>query len=629
MKIKSFFASAIGLVMIANVNARDINTAYCNNIPLQTSGWDEASGKATLKDIPSDVAKIWCAYALDATWGSWADIPATWTPGSTTIVTGRIVPSGSYWKATTAEYPSGVASTSKPGFAAFCLWSPSNIDSKNPDCTAEISPSNYDCSSGTCQLKLPTYCNNFRACVSADGKGVQLSGLNNHSPGNFFAYSDDGFASYADITPTLASGQNVIFIDLSKMNYSAGPKKGATIETPLTGILSMMADALGPNKCTADNNGASSKNGIDLSTAPICDLTPTDTQAPTPPSGLQSSSIGPTGFTISWTASFDNVGVTAYDIYVNGKLHTNSTSTSKVLTGLTLGTSYIINIKARDASGNTSISSKALEVTTSTTDPQAPTTPSNLTATFVSDLSVTVKWNKSTSIHGINWYDVYKDGAWYANTTDTTISITGLQVTTTYSITIKAKDNAGKSSASSNELQVTTKKESQPPTKPSGVMNTEPTQNSFTVSWTASSDNIAVTEYRVYLNGIPYGSSPSNVQLLVNLNPATTYTVTVSAFDAAGNESLKSDPIIVNTLATNIENIGHSKLNIFPNPFKDVLNIANNSFTKYYIYDMNNILLASGEITSNQLSLSQLTSGMYILKLSDENNSIYTKIIKE
>ncbi len=572
--------------------------------------WDPITREFTVSNLKPDIKEPYCIWVTDPMWaeGTYDFYITTFngiTPGATTYKTGRL---STKW----GDPLKGGTNGSSELLVSIQSVANDSQRLKGDDCNKTFSAIDIR---GGCEGVTPTYCNNFNATFN--GSIIKVSGINNCSNDNLFL-----------IAPAHFSKWQVVSIVPDPSDIDKGSADVAALQFyQTTEKVYPYADGLMFFMNSDDKNSGKTGRGPNYCSKSFDCIT--DTQAPNPPSGLQSSSIGPTGFTISWTASFDNVGVTAYDIYVNGKLHTNSTSTSKVLTGLTLGTSYIINIKARDASGNTSISSKALEVTTSTTDPQAPTTPSNLTATFASDLSVTVKWNKSTSIHGINWYDVYKDGAWYANTTDTTISITGLQVAATYSITIKAKDNAGKSSALSNELQVTTKKESQPPTKPSGVMNTEPTQNSFTVSWTASSDNIAVTEYRVYLNGIPYGSSPSNVQLLVNLNPATTYTVTVSAFDAAGNESLKSDPIIVNTLATNIQNIGHSKLNIFPNPFKDVLNIANNGFTKYYIYDMNNILLASGEITSNQLSLSQLTSGMYILKLSDENNSIYTKIIKE
>ena len=55
-----------------------------------------------------------------------------------------------------------------------------------------------------------------------------------------------------------------------------------------------------------------------------------DTQAPTAPTGLSSSSITQTSFTLSWNASSDNVGVTGYDVYSNGRLLGLVTGTSAV-----------------------------------------------------------------------------------------------------------------------------------------------------------------------------------------------------------------------------------------------------------------------------------------------------------
>ncbi|OFY08928.1 MAG: hypothetical protein A2W99_01465, partial [Bacteroidetes bacterium GWF2_33_16] len=89
-----------------------------------------------------------------------------------------------------------------------------------------------------------------------------------------------------------------------------------------------------------------------------------DTQAPTAPTSLASASIAQTTFTLSWTASTDNVGVTGYEIYQNGTLKGTSTSTSYNVTGLTAATTYSFTVKAKDAAGNVSAASTALSVTT-------------------------------------------------------------------------------------------------------------------------------------------------------------------------------------------------------------------------------------------------------------------------
>ena len=98
---------------------------------------------------------------------------------------------------------------------------------------------------------------------------------------------------------------------------------------------------------------------------------PADTQAPSVPSGLASSSVTQTAFTLTWSASTDNVGVTGYQVFRNGTSVGTPTATSFAVTGLTAGTSHAMTVRARDAAGNWSAQSAALNVTT------APATPSS------------------------------------------------------------------------------------------------------------------------------------------------------------------------------------------------------------------------------------------------------------
>ena len=90
----------------------------------------------------------------------------------------------------------------------------------------------------------------------------------------------------------------------------------------------------------------------------------TDTQPPTAPTALVATSTAATQVTLSWGASTDNVGVTAYDVYRGATLVGSTASTSYTDTGLTASTAYSYTVKARDAAGNVSPASAALVVTT-------------------------------------------------------------------------------------------------------------------------------------------------------------------------------------------------------------------------------------------------------------------------
>jgi len=89
-----------------------------------------------------------------------------------------------------------------------------------------------------------------------------------------------------------------------------------------------------------------------------------DTTAPSSPTSLSSSSVSSSGFILSWLSATDNVGVTAYDVYLNGTLYTTVGDTFAVVSGLTSGAVYSMTVTAKDQAGNVSAASSVLNVTT-------------------------------------------------------------------------------------------------------------------------------------------------------------------------------------------------------------------------------------------------------------------------
>lgn len=96
----------------------------------------------------------------------------------------------------------------------------------------------------------------------------------------------------------------------------------------------------------------------------VTTLVSSDTTAPTVPSGLASSAITTTGFTVTWTASTDTVGVTGYELFIGGVSYGTSVGNSLAVTGRTPGTAHSVTVRARDAAGNWSAQSSALVVNT-------------------------------------------------------------------------------------------------------------------------------------------------------------------------------------------------------------------------------------------------------------------------
>ncbi|MBI4713426.1 MAG: PQQ-binding-like beta-propeller repeat protein [Planctomycetes bacterium] len=86
-----------------------------------------------------------------------------------------------------------------------------------------------------------------------------------------------------------------------------------------------------------------------------------------------------------------------------------------------------------------------------------------------------------------------------------------------------------------------------PPSTPTGLIATAVSSSQINLSWTASTDNIGVAGYKVYRNGIYLISVSTTSYSNAGLTPATTYSYTVAAYDAAGNTSIQSNPVSATT----------------------------------------------------------------------------------
>ncbi|MEU1469004.1 glycoside hydrolase family 6 protein [Streptomyces sp. NPDC005761] len=91
--------------------------------------------------------------------------------------------------------------------------------------------------------------------------------------------------------------------------------------------------------------------------------------------------------------------------------------------------------------------------------------------------------------------------------------------------------------------------DTQAPTAPTGVTSTAKTSSSVSLSWTASTDNTAVTGYDVFRGGVKVGSSTTTSYTDSGLSASTAYSYTVKAKDAAGNVSAASSALSVTTSA--------------------------------------------------------------------------------
>jgi len=134
-------------------------------------------------------------------------------------------------------------------------------------------------------------------------------------------------------------------------------------------------------------------------------------------------------------------------------------------TGLTASTSYSYRIRATDAAGNLSAYSGTATATTSSgADTQAPTAPTNLSATAANASQINLSWTASSDNVGVTGYRVERcqgpgcsTYTQIATPNGTSFSDTGLSASTSYSYRVRATDAAGNLSAYSSRSTAKTR----------------------------------------------------------------------------------------------------------------------------------------------------------------------------
>ena len=87
------------------------------------------------------------------------------------------------------------------------------------------------------------------------------------------------------------------------------------------------------------------------------------------------------------------------------------------------------------------------------------------------------------------------------------------------------------------------------PTVPTNLAVTGITTSSVSLTWTASTDNVTVTGYDVYKDGVLFGNVSSPSTTVTGLSPETAYLFYIVAKDAAGNRSANSASVVGTTEA--------------------------------------------------------------------------------
>jgi mannan endo-1,4-beta-mannosidase len=320
-----------------------------------------------------------------------------------------------------------------------------------------------------------------------------------------------------------------------------------------------------------------------------------DTQAPSVPTGLTSTAITANSVALSWTASTDNVGVTGYEIFRNGTSIGTSSGTTFNATGLACNTAYSFTVRARDAVPNWSAQSAAISRTTSACPPTT-TVNDAVTGTGQNQFEYVGTWSTSTgtgkylnddhhsnttnayynfrftgtqiqlyaakaSHHGIAAVSI--DGGaevdvdfYAAIRVENTLVWTSPTLTSashTLRVRVKGTRNASSTGfvivADRNVVTTSGASDTQAPSAPAGLTSTAITSTSVNLSWNASTDNVAVTGYEVFRNGVSVGTPSGTTFNATGLTCNTAYSFTVRARDAVPNWSAQSAAISRTTSA--------------------------------------------------------------------------------
>ena len=121
----------------------------------------------------------------------------------------------------------------------------------------------------------------------------------------------------------------------------------------------------------------------------------------------------------------------------------------------------------------------------------------------------------------------------------------------------------------------TTTPDTEAPSTPTNLTVTGSTSSSISLSWTASTDNIIVAAYDIYVDGTLKTSSTSNSATVTGLNPSTTYTFYIKAKDAAGNTSSQSNTVTGTTTENTGGNDGGSTTSCGTEDFEGVSGAVN------------------------------------------------------
>ncbi len=186
-------------------------------------------------------------------------------------------------------------------------------------------------------------------------------------------------------------------------------------------------------------------------------------------------------------------------------------------------------------------------------DTQPPTAPANLASPSQTPTTIALTWSASTDNVGVTGYRIREGTTQVGTSTAASFTVTALAPASTHTYTVVAVDAAGNVSAPGSGVTATTSPttvDTTPPTAPTNLTSPSHTATTIALTWTASTDGVGVTGYRIREGTTQVGTSTATSFTVPALAPASTHSYTVVAVDAAGNVSASSNAVTVTTDTT-------------------------------------------------------------------------------
>lgn len=178
----------------------------------------------------------------------------------------------------------------------------------------------------------------------------------------------------------------------------------------------------------------------------------------------------------------------------------------------------------------------------------APLAPSNVTATTVSASEIDVVWDDNSNNE--EYFEIWR-GIWPStggflgwslltiiNENSVSFNDSGLLPETQYGYKIRSVNfDGGNIAGGSNASKATTLADLIAPSAPDNLIATGIGADTIGIVWDEAIDNIAIARYNIYIDGDSVGNTTSIEYVLNNLQPLTSYNISVRAVDFSENKS--------------------------------------------------------------------------------------------